>query len=202
MNIDEDYENPEEDTAPDKEAGDDSDAGSDDGTEETASDDSSGDESDEGSDETASNDGSDDQVEEGGAEDIPQPPHVVLQADASEDESLEGVPLGDEPLDDDESDTETQSEKGPLWIKVDLMPEEAKLSTDTLHLYSESGEFDRKQSVGDFTNSSDISVEIVFQDVPMDQQYSLEIIPAEGAPYKVFSNTAYSDLKMENKLEA
>jgi hypothetical protein len=110
----------------------------------------------------------------GAAEDFVLEPHLQLDANAS---------YG-----------KTKFEKGPIWIRIELTPDEAKLCTDTLHLFSESGEYDAKQKISDYKDNNETTVVIVFEKAPMDEKYSLEIIPEGGEPRVVLSRVPYGDL--------
>jgi hypothetical protein len=97
---------------------------------------------------------------------------------------------------------ETNFEKGPIWILVDMTPEEAEQSIDILHLFSESGEFDVERPVSEYTDTSTDSVNILFDEVPMNLTYTLEIMPSAGEPYTVFSNVTYGDIRIEKQLDS
>ena len=102
---------------------------------------------------------------------------------------------------------ETQFDKGPICILVDLTPEEARRSTDGLHVFSKSGNYDEVRSIAEDYVQDDrsqiegrqesIMVMVKFEEAPMSESYSLEIVPTSGAPYCVFQGVTYGDLRRE-----
>lgn len=111
----------------------------------------------------------------GGTEDSAMEPHMVLDANASYEE--------------------TRFEKGPVWIRVDMPPEKAKENGETLHLRSGDGAYDRKKPIKEFAESGTKTVDVVFEEAPMDKAYTLEVVGASGKAYPVFSGIAYGDLR-------
>lgn len=94
-----------------------------------------------------------------------------------------------------------------IWIYIDITPEEAKATTDILHLFSKSGSYKRKHRICDsFTIDDDDTSEIVsrdisniligFSDVSIESSevYTLEVIPENGLSYKVFYNLSYDKI--------
>jgi hypothetical protein len=110
----------------------------------------------------------------GASVDVAMEPHMVLDANASYEE--------------------TKFEKGPIWIRVDLTPEKAGQSDEVLHLRSGAG-FDEKRPVSDFKESGPRTVDVVFEDAPMDQAFSLDVIDGEGRTHAIFSGIPYGDLR-------
>jgi len=111
----------------------------------------------------------------GAIEDIVLEPHLSLDANAS---------WGD-----------TKFEKGAIRIRVEHTPEEAKTSTDTLHVSSESGEYDKSMSLNQFVDDNGRTVLLVFDDAPMDKCYSLEVVHADGSRQVMFRDVPYGDLR-------
>jgi len=111
----------------------------------------------------------------GAVVDFAMEPHLVLDANAS---------FGD-----------TKFEKGPIWIRVDLAPAQAKENAETLHLRSDDGAFDGKKKINAFTDAADKTVDILFEDAPMDQTYSLDVIDEQGAAHQMFAGIPYGDLR-------
>jgi hypothetical protein len=112
--------------------------------------------------------------------DCPMEPHVVLDANASYEE--------------------TKFEKGPIWIRVDLSPKDAARSKDTLRLFAESAEFDQKRSISAYTDANEDSVDVLFEDAPMNLSYTLEVIGSDGSACTVFKNVTYGGLRREKDL--
>jgi hypothetical protein len=126
----------------------------------------------------------------GAIEDLVLEPHLQLDANASY--------------------SDTKFEKGPIWIFVDLTPEEAADAADTLHIFSKSGNYDRRYAirdnyVADSDSDSDATeedlgysmVKIRFEDAPMSESFSLEVVPQGAPPYVVFRDISYGDLRVE-----
>ncbi len=91
---------------------------------------------------------------------------------------------------------DTHFEKGPIRIRVELTPEEASGNGDALHLFSNSGAFDERREIGKFSGDNGTTVVMQFEDAPMNETYSLEVIPEEGGPPRtIFTNIAYGDLR-------
>ncbi|MEO7424476.1 MAG: hypothetical protein ABI036_04765 [Fibrobacteria bacterium] len=111
----------------------------------------------------------------GASVDFAMEPHMVLDANAS---------YGD-----------TQFEKGPVWIRVDLTPEKAQENTETLHLRSDDGAFDGKKKINEFSDKSEDTVDVLFEDAPMDQTYSLDVIDEKGVAHSMFAGIPYGDLR-------
>lgn len=112
---------------------------------------------------------------EGPSVDLAMEPHLVLDANAS---------YGD-----------TKFEKGPVWIRVDLKPEKAKASGDTLRLYTARGEYDVTKRIGDFDEEQGAMVDIRFDDAPMDKEFSLEVNPGTKSAHFIFKHVPYGDLR-------
>lgn len=106
--------------------------------------------------------------------DRPVEPHIILTANSDYEE--------------------TKFKNGPLWIRVDLTKEEADASTDTLHLVSDSGNYNEEIEVCKYKQANDFSVDILFKDVPMNELYTLTVNSDGGATVPIFQNIAYSDL--------
>lgn len=111
----------------------------------------------------------------GAIEDLVLEPHLLLDANANF-----GL---------------TNFEKGPILIRIEHTPEDAKINTDTIHLFSESGAYDKTQKVSDFSDNNGKTVALLFKDAPMNEKYSLEVIHAGGGQKTIFSNIAYGDLR-------
>ena len=112
-------------------------------------------------------------------EDIPMEPHAVLEANASY--------------------AETQFQRGPIWIFIDMTAKEAAESKETLNIYSRSGNYDEfcalcddfiaNQPAPDANGNMGVAaVYLKFDDAPMSETYSLDVIPEDGEPYTVFQN--------------
>ena len=98
-------------------------------------------------------------------------------------------------LDANASFGETRFEKGPIRIRVDLTPEEGKSCTDMLQLFADSGGYDQKQRIRDFSDSNSQTVIVLFENAPMDKKYSLKVISQQGESRLLFSNVSYGDLR-------
>jgi hypothetical protein len=111
----------------------------------------------------------------GAIEDIALEPHLQLDANAS---------YGD-----------TKFEKGPVWIRVDLTADRAKANGETLHLRSDDGSFDAKKGIKDFIEHASGYVDVLFEDAPMDKDYSLDVIDERSAVHAMFAGIPYGDLR-------
>lgn len=98
-------------------------------------------------------------------------------------------------LDANASFGKTKFEKGPIWIRVECTPEEAKANTDMMHVFSATEAYDKKLKVCDFTKDNGRTVDLLFEEAPMGEKYSLEVIKANGGKKIIFSNVAYGDLR-------
>lgn len=114
----------------------------------------------------------------GGTEDAAMEPHMVLDANAGYEE--------------------TKFEKGPVWVRVDLPPDLAKASTDTLHLYCASGAYDKREKISAFKDQTSATVDVEFPDAPMDQAFSLDVIDDQGHAHAIFAHVAYGDMRKTN----
>lgn len=112
---------------------------------------------------------------EGPSVDVAMEPHMVLDANAD---------YGD-----------TNFEKGPIWIRVDLAPGKARESNETLHLRSDDGAYDEEKRIADFTDDTAETVDVLFEDAPMDRTYSLGVIDEYGATHAMFAGIPYGDLR-------
>src|SRR5512138_3039382 len=70
----------------------------------------------------------------GPVEDLVLEPHLVLDANASYEE--------------------THFDKGPVWILVDLSPDEAKDCDDRLRLFSRASDYDTTKDIRDFADAN------------------------------------------------
>jgi hypothetical protein len=111
--------------------------------------------------------------------DFAMEPHMVLDANAS---------FG-----------ETNFEKGPVRILIDLTPEKALANTETLHLKADDGSFEGRKRISEFTGKGERTVAVIFEDAPMDQTYSLDVIDAEGRAHAMFAKVPYGDLRNSKK---
>jgi hypothetical protein len=112
---------------------------------------------------------------EGPSVDVAMEPHMVLDANAG---------FG-----------ETKFEKGPIWIRVDLAPEKAKENHETLHLRSDDGAFDMEKKINEFQDETAETVDVLFEDAPMDRSYSLDVIDGKGVTHAMFAKIPYGDLR-------
>lgn len=110
----------------------------------------------------------------GAIEDIALEPHLSLDANAS---------FG-----------KTQFEKGPIWIRIEMPAGEAKDARETLHLFTGSGSYDKKKLMKDYIESTPDTVDVLFEDAPMDENYSLEIV-LKGKKRTLFKDIPYGDLR-------
>ena len=115
----------------------------------------------------------------GAIEDLVLEPHLQLDANAS---------WGD-----------THFEKGPIWIRVALPRDKAKERTDLLHLYSGSGGFDEQKTISAFAEAGETTVDVLFEDAPMNETFSLEITRGDAPPRRLFADVAYGDLRKTRK---
>lgn len=111
----------------------------------------------------------------GGTEDAAMEPHMVLDANASYEE--------------------TRFEKGPVWIKVELAPEKAKESGEILHLHSEDGAYDQEKRISAFEECGAKTVDVLFEEAPMNQAFTLEVVDEAGRSHTIFAKVAYGDLR-------
>jgi hypothetical protein len=111
----------------------------------------------------------------GAIEDIVLEPHLTLDANAS---------YGD-----------TKFEKGPICIRLDMPADEASTCQDVLHLFSDSRSFDERKAVSAFTDQRASTVVVRFENAPMNETFSLEVLPATGTPHLLFSSVPYGDLR-------
>jgi hypothetical protein len=111
--------------------------------------------------------------------DFAMEPHMVLDANAS---------FG-----------ETNFEKGPVRILIDLTPEKAQANTEILHLKADDGSFEGRKRISEFTGKGERTVAVIFEDAPMDQTYSLDVIDAEGRAHAMFAKVPYGDLRNSKK---
>ncbi len=98
-------------------------------------------------------------------------------------------------LDANASYGDTKFEKGPVWIRIEMPSNEVDHIGDILHLFTSTGSFDQKKEFRDYDESTPETVDVLFEDAPMDEKYSLEIIPEEGDPHLIFSDIPYGDLR-------
>jgi hypothetical protein len=115
----------------------------------------------------------------GAIEDLVLEPHCILDANAS---------FGD-----------TKFEKGPIWVRVDLTTEEAQQNDDTIHLWSGSGAYDEKRRICEYHEDDEHGVDVRFDDAPMSDRFSLEILPASGDPKVIFKDVPYGDLRKSKR---
>ncbi len=113
------------------------------------------------------------------AADFAMEPHMVLDANAS---------FG-----------ETEFEKGPVRILIDLTPEKAQANTETLHLRSDDGSFEGRKRISEFSAKAERMVAVVFENAPMDRTYSLDVIDTEGKAHPMFAKVPYGDLRNSKK---
>lgn len=111
----------------------------------------------------------------GAAEDLVLEPHLQLDANAS---------WG-----------KTAFEKGPIRVRVDLTRMEADNNTDTIRMVSASGNFDEQKQISTYTESGENTVDVMFENAPMNETFSLEILHDGGEIRTVFSGVPYGDLR-------
>lgn len=111
----------------------------------------------------------------GAIEDFVLEPHLQLDANAS---------FG-----------KTKFEKGPIWIRVEDTPAEAKANTDMIHIFSGSGDYDKTMKVSDFTKDNGKTVDLLFEEAPMGDTFSLEVLKDGGVKKTIFSKVSYGDLR-------
>lgn len=118
----------------------------------------------------------------GPTEDIPMDPHSMLIANASFEE--------------------TQFEKGPVWIRIRIMPALVDQYPYAFRLYSLDGTYDVTRNLAEYAAQGPAHVDLLFEDAPMGQQslYALDVVSATGAVQTVFSGVQYGDLRIENEL--
>ena len=90
---------------------------------------------------------------------------------------------------------DTKFEKGPVWIRIEMPSDEADTAGDILHLFSSGGSFDEQKEFRDYDESTPETVDVLFEDVPMNEDYSLEVLFANGATRTMFRNIPYGDLR-------
>lgn len=112
---------------------------------------------------------------EGASIDVAMEPHMVLDANAG---------FG-----------ETNFEKGPIWIRVDLAPDKAKENHETLHLRSDDGAYDEEKKIDAYSDETAETVDVLFEDAPMDKSYSLDVIDEDGVTHAMFAGIPYGDLR-------
>jgi uncharacterized protein YjbJ (UPF0337 family) len=111
----------------------------------------------------------------GAIDDIVLEPHLSLDANASF--------------------NKTKFEKGPIWIRVEHTPQKAKSLADTMHIFSASGAYDKTMKIADYTDDNGKSVVLLFEEAPMGETYSLEVIRSDGGKRCIFRNVPYGDLR-------
>jgi hypothetical protein len=115
----------------------------------------------------------------GATEDFVLAPHVQLDANAGYDDTDE-------------------FQWGPIWIFIDLPPDEAKKSNDELHIFTKTGNYDKRFKICNAyrKNEQDSStVYVEFEKAPMSELFSLEAISENGNPYLIFHELAYGYLR-------
>ncbi len=115
----------------------------------------------------------------GACVDLVLEPHLILDANAS---------WGD-----------TEFKKGPIWIRIDLTTAQAAEHQDTLHLYSATGAYDQSKRISDYVDSSATSVDVLFEDAPMEETFSLEVIHPQGERHVIFSGVSYGNLRKNKR---
>jgi len=82
-----------------------------------------------------------------------------------------------------------------LAIRLGIDPAAAASRDDTFTLTSSDGKYKKTLTVKDDRVDGDEFVDLVFDNLKMSQQYTLEVNPgAQGQPYKVFENLPYQEL--------
>ena len=78
-----------------------------------------------------------------------------------------------------------------------MNPDDAKKSTQILHVSSIPAGYDQKVPMSQYVNANDGTVDYKFEDAPMpkDFTYSLEIINEDGTQQEIFKDMLYGDLK-------
>jgi hypothetical protein len=125
----------------------------------------------------------------GEAADLVLEPHLQLEANASYEE--------------------TEFEKGPIYILIDLTRDEAARATDVLHVFSASGSYDQQKRICDDFHEDDTdttrpddgsptpSLFVKFEEAPMSETYSLEVIQDDDKRYLVFQDVSYGNLNCD-----
>jgi hypothetical protein len=89
----------------------------------------------------------------------------------------------------------TEFKKGPIWIRVEMPPAEARVSQGKLRLFSASGSYDQEKPLREYSDESASTIACLFEEAPMNETYSLEIISDSGDKTLVFSGVPYGHMR-------
>jgi hypothetical protein len=114
----------------------------------------------------------------------PCPPGGCSQYAVWVDESVEVVDLCDPGL------------YGTVWIRLELMVDDARASTDKLILRTDDGYEQQHVIASDHiaADGAGEAVDIEFTDAPVDGVFTLTIVPSEGDIYALFTDVPFSEL--------
>ncbi|HMA64044.1 MAG: hypothetical protein ACM31E_01810 [Fibrobacterota bacterium] len=110
----------------------------------------------------------------GAIEDFVLEPHLQLDANAS---------FG-----------KTKFEKGPIWIRIEIPADKANDTREMLHFFTTTGSYNQKKQMRDYIESTPNTIDVLFEDAPMNENYSLEIM-LNGKCRTIFKNIPYGDLR-------
>ncbi len=82
-----------------------------------------------------------------------------------------------------------------LYLRLPIDPSDAASKDDKFKLTSTDGKYEKTLTVKDDQVPGDKYLDLVFRNLKMSQNYTLEIDPGkEGKPYKIFENVPFKDL--------
>lgn len=82
-----------------------------------------------------------------------------------------------------------------LYLRLPINPNDAASKDDKFKLTSTDGKYEKVLTIKDDQVPGDEYIDLVFNNLKMNQSYTLEIDPGkEGKPYKIFENVPFSDL--------
>jgi hypothetical protein len=88
--------------------------------------------------------------------------------------------------------------KSSLWIRLDLTPDEATMETGSLRLQGATGGYDKTISIAgnfDANPDPDNTVDVHFENVPTNANYSLTYIAGDGQVTPVIQDTPFFSLQ-------
>jgi len=90
--------------------------------------------------------------------------------------------------------------KGMLWIRINVAPDLARDLPYQLRLFSPSVNYEELKKLSDFTDSTESSIDIPFNETPISDTstYSLELLSDGRQLQTLFTNVAYATLKQKS----
>ena len=98
----------------------------------------------------------------------------------------------------------SSSPTSSLWVRLDLTSDQATAETGSLRLHATNGPYDQKKPIsGNFSvNPDDGTVDVEFDNVPRNANYSLSYIGSDGDETVLVQSAAFEMLKDNLKPEA